>query len=102
MYLLLGPSTALYLQRVCGGLDALVRQSSTDVTAIRCLRTQFIYMTATLPPSIQAEFEERNHLLRPTIIRASSNRPYIFYMVRKTDTQKESLLEQTASEVCDA
>jgi hypothetical protein len=29
MYLLLGPSTALYLQWVCGGLDALVRQSST-------------------------------------------------------------------------
>jgi hypothetical protein len=31
MYLLLGPSTALYLQWVCGGLDALVRQSSTSV-----------------------------------------------------------------------
>ena len=29
VYLLLGPSTALYLQWVCGGLDALVRQSST-------------------------------------------------------------------------
>ena len=27
VYLLLGPSTALYLQWVCGGLDTLVRQS---------------------------------------------------------------------------
>jgi superfamily II DNA helicase RecQ len=59
-------------------------------------------MTATLPPSIQAEFEERNHLLRPTTIRASSNRPNIFYMVQKTDSQKGSLLEQSASEGCDA
>jgi hypothetical protein len=30
VYLLLGPSSALYLQWVCGGLDALVRQSSTE------------------------------------------------------------------------
>lgn len=30
VFLLLGPSTAFYLQWVCGGLDALVRQSSTD------------------------------------------------------------------------
>ena len=28
------------------------RPTIVDVTAIRCLRTQFIYMTATLPPSI--------------------------------------------------
>lgn len=29
VYLLLGPFTALYLQWVCGSLDALVRKSST-------------------------------------------------------------------------
>ena len=78
------------------------RPTMVDVTAIRCLRTQFIYMTATLPPSIQAEFEERNYLVCPTTIRASSNRSNIFYMVRKVDHQKGSLLEQTATEVCDA
>jgi superfamily II DNA helicase RecQ len=59
-------------------------------------------MTATLPPSMQAEFEERNHLVCPTTIRVSSNRPNIFYMVRKVDTQKGSLLEQTATKVRDA
>jgi hypothetical protein len=37
VYLLLGPSTALYLQWVCGGLDALVRQSSTVSRTIRSL-----------------------------------------------------------------
>jgi hypothetical protein len=30
VHLLLGPSTASYFQWVCGGLDALIRQSSTD------------------------------------------------------------------------
>jgi superfamily II DNA helicase RecQ len=59
-------------------------------------------MTATLPLSIQAEFEERNYLVYPTTIRVSSNRSNIFYIVRKVDYQKGSLLEQTATEVYDA
>jgi superfamily II DNA helicase RecQ len=78
------------------------RPAIVDVATIRCLRTQFVYMTATLPPSIQAEFKERNHLVCPTTIRASSNRPNIFYIVRKANSQKGSLLEQTAAEVRDA
>jgi superfamily II DNA helicase RecQ len=78
------------------------RPTMVDVTALRCLRTQFVYMTATLPPLIQAEFQERNYLVCPTIIRASSNRTNIFYMVRKADPQKGSLLEQTTIEVSDA
>jgi hypothetical protein len=49
------------------------RLTMVDVIAVRCLRIQFIYMTATLPLSIQAEFEERNYLVCPTTIRASSN-----------------------------
>jgi superfamily II DNA helicase RecQ len=61
------------------------RPAMVDVATIRCLRTQFVYITATLPPSMQAEFEERNHLVCPITIRASSNRPNIFYMVRKVD-----------------
>ena len=78
------------------------RPTMVDVTALRCLRTQFVYMTATLPPLIQAEFQERNYLVCPTTIRASSNRTNIFYMVRKADPQKGNLLEQAAVEVCDA
>ncbi|KAI7228335.1 hypothetical protein KC365_g8524, partial [Hortaea werneckii] len=56
------------------------RPSMVDLTAIRVLRTQFVYLTATLPPAMQAEFEERNHLLRPRTIRAPSNRSNLFYM----------------------
>ena len=78
------------------------RPSLVDLTTLRCLPTQFVYLTATLPPSLQAEFEERNYLLRPTTIRASSNRSNIFYMVRKADARSGSLLEQGATEAWDA
>jgi superfamily II DNA helicase RecQ len=78
------------------------RQSIVDLVTIRSLRTQFVYLTATLPPSMQAEFEERNHLLRPKVIRASSNRPNIFYMVRKAKNGQGSLLEQAAAKARDA
>ena len=74
------------------------RASMIEFTAIRSLRTQFVYLTATLPPCIQAEFEERNYLHRPTVIRASSNRPNIFYMVRNADAHRGSLIKQAAME----
>jgi superfamily II DNA or RNA helicase len=78
------------------------QQSIVDLVAIRSLRTQFVYLTATLPPSMQAEFEERNHLLRPKVIRASSNRPNIFYMVRKATSRRGNLLEQGTAKARDA
>ncbi|KAM0714674.1 hypothetical protein Q7P37_003053 [Cladosporium fusiforme] len=78
------------------------RPSMVELTAIRSLRTQFVYLTATLPPSMRAEFEERNYLHRPTVVRAPSNRPNIFYMVRKIDTHNGSLLKQAAIEAKDA
>ncbi|KAK6439524.1 hypothetical protein LTR95_004275 [Oleoguttula sp. CCFEE 5521] len=78
------------------------RPSMIDLTAIRMFRTQFVYLTATLPPSLQTEFEDRNHLLRPRVIRASSNRPNIFYMVRRASSRTDCLLQQSAAEVRDA
>jgi superfamily II DNA helicase RecQ len=78
------------------------RPSIVELTTIRSLRTQFVYLTATLPPSIQVEFEERNYLYHPKVIRASSNRPNIFYIVRKTDARTRSLLNQAAIEARDA
>jgi superfamily II DNA helicase RecQ len=72
------------------------RPSIIELTAIRSLRTQFVYLTATLPPSMQAEFEERNYLYDPIVIRALSNRPNIFYIVHKTDACTRSLLKQAA------
>ncbi|KAJ9654637.1 hypothetical protein H2201_008965 [Coniosporium apollinis] len=77
------------------------RQSMVDLAVIRSLRTQFVYLTATLPPAMQAEFEEQNHLLNPKVIRASSNRPNLFYIVRKAE-RRGNLLEQSAYEAQEA
>jgi superfamily II DNA helicase RecQ len=51
---------------------------------------------------MRAEFEERNYLHYPTVIRAPSNRPNIFYMVRKIDARAGSLLKQAAAEAKEA
>ena len=48
---------------------------------IRQLRTQTVWLTATLPPSMEVEFVEHNKLVRPTIIRESTNRPNIKYNI---------------------
>ncbi|KAK3684401.1 hypothetical protein LTR37_020307 [Vermiconidia calcicola] len=77
---------------------ATYRESIIDLTAIRVLRTQFVYLTATLSPSMQAEFEERNYLVHPKIVRAPRNWPNIFYTVRKARTGRGSLLEQATAE----
>jgi superfamily II DNA helicase RecQ len=74
------------------------RPSIVELTTIRSLRTQFVYLIATLLPSIRIEFEERNYLHHPKVIRASSNRPNIFYIVRKVNAHNGSLLKQAASE----
>jgi superfamily II DNA helicase RecQ len=74
------------------------RPSIVEFTTIRSLRTQFVYLTATLPPSMQAEFDKRNYLYHPKVIRASGNRLNIFYIVRKVDAYNGSLLKQAASE----
>jgi hypothetical protein len=51
---------------------------------------------------MRAEFEERNYLYHPKVIRASSNRPNIFYIVRKIDARAGSLLNQAAVEAKEA
>lgn len=82
-------------------IAAEYRSNIFELTATRSLRTRFVYLTATLPPSMRAEFEERNYLHHPTVIRASSNRPNILYMVRKANPHKGNLLRQAAAEVQD-
>ena len=76
---------------------AVYRESMVDLAIIRDLRTQFVYLTATLPPSMQSEFEERNHLFHPKVIQSSSNRPNIFYEVCRARSGKGSLLQQAAA-----
>lgn len=81
---------------------ARYRAAMIDLGLLRGLRTQFVYLTATLPPVIQTEFEQQNHLYHPSVVRASSNRPNVFYMVRQATVGNGSLLEQSAAEARDA
>jgi superfamily II DNA helicase RecQ len=48
---------------------------------IRQVRTQTVWLTATLPPVMLEEFMEHNKLVRPQVIRESTNRPNIQYLV---------------------
>jgi superfamily II DNA helicase RecQ len=52
-----------------------------DLAFIRKVRTQFVYLTATLPPALYADFENQNHLVNPKIIRAPANRLNLSYVV---------------------
>ena len=58
------------------------RQAMVDLALLRMVRTQFVYLTATLPPSMQGRFEEQNHLVRPKVVRASTNRRNLSYLVQ--------------------
>jgi superfamily II DNA helicase RecQ len=50
---------------------------------VRRVQTQTVWLTATLPPDYQELFIEHNKLVRPHIVRESTNRPNIRYIVRR-------------------
>ena len=60
------------------------RQSMETLSwALRELRTQTIWLTATLPPAYEDVFIHHNKLVQPVIIRESTNRPNIQYCVKR-------------------
>jgi superfamily II DNA helicase RecQ len=64
-----------------------------DLALIRGVCTQFVYLTATLPSTLQTHFELQNHLSNPKIIRVSTNRRNLFYIVEQA-TRPGRLLEE--------
>jgi superfamily II DNA helicase RecQ len=50
---------------------------------VRQIRTQSVWLIATLPPVMQEEFVEHNKLVRPQVVRESTNRPNIRYVVTR-------------------
>jgi hypothetical protein len=62
---------------------------------IRQVRTQTVWLTATLPPAMQEEFIEQNKLVRPHVVRESTNRPNIQYLVG-SETGAGSLVQKAA------
>jgi superfamily II DNA/RNA helicase len=63
---------------------------------VRQVRTQTVWLTAILPPVIQEEFIEHNKLVKPRIIRESTNRPNIKYMV-SLETGPSALIKRAAN-----
>ncbi|KFY23902.1 hypothetical protein V491_02362 [Pseudogymnoascus sp. VKM F-3775] len=62
---------------------------------VRQVKTQTVWLTATLPPTMQDDFIEHNKLVRPRIIRESTNRPNIKYMISR-HTGATTLVEVAA------
>jgi superfamily II DNA helicase RecQ len=54
------------------------------------IRAQNVWLTATLPPSMQDEFVKQNKLVRPRIVRESTNRRNIKYII---SVESRNLLE---------
>lgn len=50
---------------------------------VRQVRTQTVWLTATMPPVFEEIFVHRNLLVRPHIVRESTNRANIRYGVRR-------------------
>ena len=63
---------------------------------VRQIRTQTVWLTATLPPIMEEEFIEHNKLVRPRVIRESTNRPNIKYMIN-LETGPGTLIERAAT-----
>jgi superfamily II DNA or RNA helicase len=50
---------------------------------VRQIRTQSVWLTATLPPAFEEAFIRRNLLVRPRMVRESTNRANIRYSIRR-------------------
>ncbi|KAI6777521.1 uncharacterized protein J7T54_003695, partial [Emericellopsis cladophorae] len=63
---------------------AAFRKSMLQLGAhVRQVRTQTVWLTATLPPAFEEAFLRRNFLVRPRFVRESVNRPNIKYRVER-------------------
>jgi hypothetical protein len=60
------------------------------------LTTQTVWLTATLPPIMQDAFYLQNKLVRPDVVRESTNRPNIRYIVQVDAVTQESVAERAA------
>ena len=66
---------------------ASYRPAMQQSRALRNLRTQFVYLTATLPPRMWKEFTDRACLTSPLVIRAACHRPNLCLQVARWTVQ---------------
>jgi len=73
-------------------------QAMINLALIRNVRTQFVYLTATLSLTMQATFEEQNNLMSSKVIQIFTNRQNLFYMMQWA-TEPKSLLKKDVQKV---
>ena len=64
------------------------RSSMAQLAGIRMLATRFLYLTATLPPTLEIQFKEQNFLGAARVVRASADRPNICYNIQVISATK--------------
>ncbi|KAI6777557.1 uncharacterized protein J7T54_004107, partial [Emericellopsis cladophorae] len=65
-------------------LTATFRKSMVRLGSfVRQVRTQSVWLTATLPPSFEEAFARQNFLVRPRIVRESTNRANVRYRIER-------------------
>lgn len=75
------------------------RESMTQLCQLRWVETQFVFLTATLPPSLVPQFFQHNYLGKPYIVRQLFNRPSIRYCVIRSDDRSTTLEQEAAKEM---
>ena len=78
------------------------RQRMTEVKQLRMLHCQFVLLTATLPPSMEAAFEETLLLQRPLYIRSATIRTELEYHVVRVEASQRSSFELSAASLLQA
>lgn len=63
------------------------RPQMRDLVNLRVLTAQFVYLTATLPPSMEQDLTSLHALDSPLTIRTSSNRSNLYYSVLRLSVQ---------------
>ncbi|KAJ6787592.1 hypothetical protein PWT90_08516 [Aphanocladium album] len=77
-------------------LTARYRESMGTIgESIRQIRTQSVWLTGTLMPSMEEDFIYTNKLVAPLIIRQSTNRPNIRYLIQIQDAQPRAKHNET-------
>ena len=78
------------------------RRRMTEVKQLRMLHCQFVLLTATLPPSLEAAFEETLLLQRPLYIRSTTIRTELEYHVVRVEASQTSSFELSAASLLKA
>ena len=78
------------------------RQRMTKVKQLRMLHCQFVLLTATLLPSMEAAFEETLLLQRPLYIRSATIRTELEYYVVRVEASQTSSFELNAASLLKA